>query len=134
MSPSPPRRRVRSWKRAIPLLALLTANACIVYFSTGPTTVSGATIVFVATDNHGQFVGSLRVIIVDVAGAWRVDGLTQADGSFQCGIRAGVTRVRTDVVPPAGYVMTPSDSWPRNLDVPGGGNLRVEIHVTSRRL
>ena len=133
MSPSPPRSRVASWKRAVPLLALLTVNACIVYISTSPTTVSGATIVFVATDDHGWFVGGLRVVIVDVAGAWRTDGLTQTDGSFQCGIGAGVTRVRTEVVPPAGYVMTPSDSWPRNLDVSGGGNLRVEIHVTSRR-
>ena len=88
MSPSPRRSQVASWKRAVPLLALLTVNGCIVYLSTGPTTVSGATIVFVATDNHGQFVGSLRVIIVDVAGGWRVDGLTQTDGSFQCG-RAG---------------------------------------------
>jgi hypothetical protein len=133
MSPSPPRSRVASWKRAVPLLALLTVNACIVYISTSPTTVSGATIVFVATDDHGRFVGGLRVVIIDVAGAWRTDGLTQTDGSFQCGIRAGVTRVRTEVVPPAGYVMTPADSWPRNLDVSDGGNLRVEIHVTSRR-
>lgn len=133
MSPSPPRSRVPSWKRAVPLLALLTLNACIVYISTSPTAVSGATIVFVATDDHGQFVRSLRVIIVDPAGAWRVDGLTRTDGSFECGIRAGVTRVRTDVVPPAGYVTTPWDSWPRHLDVSGGGNLRVEIHVTSRR-
>jgi hypothetical protein len=133
MSPSPPRSRASSWKRAVPLLALLAVNACIVYISTSPTTVSGATIVFVATDDHGQFVHSLRVIIVDLGGPWRVDGLTQMDGSFQCGIRAGVTRVRTEVVPPAGYVMTSSDSWPRNLDVSGGGNLRVEIHVSSRR-
>ena len=88
---------------------------------------------FVATDDQGRFVGGLRVVIIDVAGAWRADGLTRTDGSFQCGIGAGVTRVRTEVVPPAGYVMTPADSWPRNLDVSGGGNLRVEIHVTSRR-
>ena len=133
MSPRLPRSRVASWKRAVPLLALLTANACIVYFSTGPTPVSGATIVFVAVDEHEQFVRSLRISLVDVAGRWRADGLTELDGSFRCGIQAGVTRVRTDVVPPAGYVLTPSNSWPRNFDVSGGGDLRVEIRVTSRR-
>lgn len=133
MSPRPPRSRVASWKRAVPLLALLTANACIVYISTSPTPVSGATIVFVAIDDHEQFVRSLRISLVDVAGGWRVDGVTEMDGSFRCGIRAGVTRVRTDVVPPAGYALASSNSWPRDLDVSNGGDLRVEIRVTSRR-
>jgi hypothetical protein len=134
--PMPPRlsgRRRASWRLAAPLLGLLTLNGCVVYFSTSPTPVSGATIVFVATDDHGQFVRSLRVTIVDPGGAWRVDGLTEGDGSFRCGIRAGVTRVRTEVVPPAGYLLTPMDRWPRDLEVSGGGTLRVEIHVTSRR-
>ena len=134
-SPVPPkllRRRIALWKRAVPLLAALTLNACIVIVSTSPTAVSGATIVFVATDGHGQFVRSLRVVIVDVAGVWRTDGLTGGDGSFRCGVGEGVTTVRAEVVPPAGYVLARSDNWPRDLDVSGGGNMRVEIHVTSR--
>ena len=125
-------RWIASWKRGIPLLAALALNSCIVYFSTGPTPVSGATIVFVATDGHGQLVCSLHVTIVDVAGAWRADGLTGGDGSYQCGVRAGVRRVRAEVVPPAGYVLARSDAWPRDLDVAGGGDMRVEVHVTSR--
>lgn len=131
MSAKPLRRRIASWKQGIPLLAVLALNSCIVYFSTSPTPLSGATIVFVATDGHGQFVRSLHVTIVDVAGAWRTGGLTGGDGSFRCGVGAGVTRVRAEVVPPAGYVLTRSDSWPRDLDV-SGGDVRVEVHVTSR--
>jgi hypothetical protein len=134
MAPRPPRSRVASWKRAVPLLALLTVNACIVYISTSPTPVAGATIVFVAIDDHGRFVRGLRVVLIDVAGAWRADGLTETDGSFQCGVRAGITRVRTEVVPPAGYVLTPAESWPRHLDVSSGANLRIEIRVRARRL
>ena len=130
--PKPSRRRIAPWKRAVPLLAALTLNACIVIVSTSSHAVSGATIVFVATDGHGQFVPSLRVAIVDVAGVWRTDGLTGGDGSFRCGVGEGVTRVRAEVVPPAGYVLARSDNWPRDLDVSGGGNMRVEIHVTSR--
>jgi hypothetical protein len=125
-------RRIASWKRLIPLLAGLALNSCIVYVSTSPTPVSGATIVFVATDGHGQFVRSLQVTIVDVAGAWHADGLTGSDGSFRCGVGAGVTRVRAEVVPPAGYALASANSWPRNLDVSGGGNVQVEVRVTSR--
>ena len=132
MSPNPPRRRIPSWQRAMPLLAALALNSCIVYFSTSPTPVSGATIVFVATDGHGSFVRSLHVTIVDVAGAWRADGLTGGDGSFRCGVGPGVRRVRAEVVPPAGYVLAGADGWPRHLDVQGGGNMQVEIRVTSR--
>jgi hypothetical protein len=128
----PSRRRIAPWKRAVPLLAALTLNACIVIVSTSPTTVSGATIVFVATDGHGRSVRSLRVVIADVAGVWRTDGLTGGDGSFRCGVSEGVTRVRAEVVPPAGYVLARSDNWPRDLDVSGGGNMRVEIHVVTR--
>ena len=125
-------RRIALWKLVIPLFAGLALNACIVYFSTSPTPVSGATIVFVATDGHGQFVSSLHVTIIDVAGAWRTDGLTGRDGSFRCGVGAGVTRVRAEVVPPAGYALASADTWPRNLDVSGGGNVQIEIRVTSR--
>lgn len=132
MSPTPLRRRIATWTRGIPLLAALALNSCVVYFSTGPTTVSGATIVFVATDGHGQSVRSLGVTIIDVSGAWRGNGLTGGDGSFRCSVGAGVTHVRAEVVPPAGYVLTGAGSWPRDLDVSGGGGLRVEVHVTSR--
>jgi hypothetical protein len=131
MTPKLSRRRIASWKVAVPLLAALTLNACIVIVSTSPTPVSGATIVFVATDGHGQFVRSLRVVIIDVAGVWRADGLTGGDGSFRCGVGDGVTRVRAEVVPPAGYVLARSDNWPRDLDV-SGGDIRVEVHLTSR--
>ena len=116
----------------MPLFAGLALNSCIFYVSTSPTLVSGATIVFVATDGRGQFVRSLHVTLADVAGAWRVDGLTGVDGSFRCGVGAGVTRVRAEVAPPAGYVLASADTWPRNLDVSAGGNVQVEVRVTSR--
>ena len=132
MSPKPSRSRITPWKWAVPLLAALACNACIVFVSTSPTLFSEATIVFVAKDGGGLFVHSLRVTLVDVAGGWRMDGLTASDGSFRCGVRAGVTRVRAEVVPPAGYVLARSDSWPRQLDVSGGGNVVVEIHLTAR--
>ena len=126
------RRWTTPWKWAVPLLAALACNACIIFVSTSPTLLSEATIVFVAKDGRGLLVHSLRVTIVDVAGGWRMDGLTASDGSFRCGVRAGVARVRAEVVPPAGYVLARSDNWPRDFDVSGGGNMRVEIHVTSR--
>jgi hypothetical protein len=132
VSAKPSRRRVASWKRASPLLAVLALNSCIVYFSTAPTPGSGATIVFVATDGRGASVRSLHVTIVDVAGAWRADGVTGGDGSFRCGVDPGVRRVRAEVVPPAGYVLARSDNWPRDIDVSGGDDMRVEVHVTSR--
>jgi len=100
--------------------------------STSPTPVSEATIVFVAKDNRGLVVPSLRVTIVDVAGDWRMDGLTASDGSLRCGVRAGVARVRAEVVPPAGYVLAQSESWPRQLDVSSGGSIAVDIHLTAR--
>ena len=120
------------WKWAVPLLAVLACNACIVFVSTSPTLLSEATIVFVATDGRGSRVHSLHITINDVAGGWRMDGLTASDGSFRCGVRAGVTRVRAEVVPPAGYVLAKSDTWPRQLDVSSGGNLVVEVRVTAR--
>jgi hypothetical protein len=100
--------------------------------STSPTLVSEATIVFVAKDSRGQLVHSLRITLVDVAGGWRMDGLTASDGSFRCGVRAGVTRVRAEVVPPAGYVLARSDSWPRQLDLSSGSSIVVDVHLTAR--
>ena len=132
MPPTPLRRRVASWKRGIPLLAALALNSCVFYVSTGPTSVSGATIIFVATDGHGQSVRPLGVTSSDVAGGWRGNGLTGGDGSFRCSVGAGVTHVRAEVVPPAGYVLSGAGGWPRDLDVSGAGDMRVEVHVTSR--
>lgn len=120
------------WYRFLPLLPLfLAVTSCLVIVSTAPTTLSGATIVFVAVDDHGVSVASLHVRVVDVAGAWRIDGLTGPDGSYHCGVRRGVTRVRADIAAPAGYALLRSDEWPRNLDVPGSGTVRVEIRVRS---
>ena len=59
-------RWIASWKRGIPLLAALALNSCIVYFSTGPTPVSGATIVFVAT-------GGLPALLTPRYTDWVVD-------------------------------------------------------------
>ena len=132
MPPKLPRRWTTPWKWVVPLLAALACNACIVFVSTSPTQVSQTTIVFVAKDGRGLFVHSLRVTIVDVAGNWRMDGLTASDGSFRCDVRAGVARVRAEVVPPAGYALARSESWPRQLDVSSGGNIVVDIQLTGR--
>jgi hypothetical protein len=128
--PSP--RSCARWKWFVPLLPLLTLTSCLVIVSTSPTTISGATIVFVATDHHGFPVPSMHVTVIDVAGAWRLNGVTAGDGSFRCGVRSGVARVRAEVVPPAGYVLLTSEPWPRHLDVPSSGSVRVEIRVRAR--
>jgi hypothetical protein len=132
VSPELSRRWNTPWTWAVPLLAALACNACIVFVSTSPTLFSQATIVFVAKDGRSLLVHSLRVTVVDVAGGWRMDGLTASDGSFRCGVPSGVARVRAEVVPPAGYVLAESDSWPRQLDVSSGGNIAVDIHLTAR--
>ena len=132
MPPKLPRRWTTPWKWVVPLLAALACNACIVFVSTSPTLISDATIVFVAKDGRGLLVPALRVTIVDVAGNWRMDGLTASDGSFRCDVRAGVARVRAEVVPPAGYALARSESWPRQLDVSSGGNIVVDIQLTAR--
>jgi len=126
------RRWIGPCRWAVPLIAALACNACIIFVSTSPTLVSEATIVFVATDSHGLRVNSLHVTIVDVSSGWRMDGLTAVDGSFRCGVRAGVARVQAEVVPPGGYALARSESWPRQLDLSSGGNLVVDIHVTAR--
>ena len=101
--------------------------------STAPSTLSGATIIFVAVDDEGILVASLGVRIADVQGDWHQQGVTASDGSFSCGIRSGVSRVRADVSPPAGYVLA-SKEWPREFDVSGGGSLRVEVRVNIQGL
>lgn len=109
---------------------LLAAPSCVFIVSTAPSTLSGATIIFVAVDDEGILVASLGVRIADVQGDWHQQGVTASDGSFSCGIRSGVSRVRADVSPPAGYVLA-SKEWPREFDVSGGGSLRVEVRVRS---
>ncbi len=120
-----------SWRVVIPIVALLTLPACFLVVSTGPTPLAGATIVFVAIDDRGALVASLRISVADIEGHWRGDGVTARDGSFRCDVRSGVMRVHAEVTLPSGYVLARSDQWPRQLDVPTGGSLRVEIRVTS---
>ena len=98
--------------------ALLVLPSCILIVSTAPTTVSGATVVFVAVDGDGFFVASLGVTVVDVHGNWREHGVTTRDGSFTCSIQPGISRVRADVTPPAGYVLSDSKRWPRDSRSP----------------
>jgi hypothetical protein len=120
-----------SWLSRSLSIWLLVAplSGCLLVVSTNPTTVSGATIVFVAVDDHGAFVASLRVVVSDIEGRWRDDGWTAQDGSFRCGVMAGVERVRADVTPPRGYVIAGAGSWPRELEVNSGQTLQVEIGV-----
>jgi hypothetical protein len=120
-----------SWRVVVPIVALLTLPACLLVVSTGPTPVEEATIVFVAIDDRGALVASLQISVADHDGPWRDSGLTAQDGSFRCAIRSGVGRVHADVTLPAGYVLRRSDPWPREIDVPSAGSLRVEIRVTS---
>jgi hypothetical protein len=120
------------WHWCIPILALLSLTSCLVIISPSSTTIAGATIVFVAADHGGAFVSSLHVTVVDVAGPWRSAGITGRDGSFRCDVRSGVTRVRAEVAPPAGYMLPMSEPWPRHLDLTSGGSVRVEVRVTAR--
>ena len=57
------------WTGMVVAAALLVLPSCILIVSTAPTTVSGATVVFVAVDDDGFFVASLGVTVVDVHGA-----------------------------------------------------------------
>ena len=85
------------WTGMVVAAALLVLPSCILIVSTAPTTVSGATVVFVAVDDDGFFVPSLGVTVVDVHGNWREHGVTTRDGSFTCSIEPGISRVRADV-------------------------------------
>ena len=89
-----------AWRLLLPLIALLSLPACLVIVSTGPTSASGATIVFVAIDDRGALIASLQ----GVGGresirAWSEQGLTDSDGAFRCHVGAGVARVRAAVNP-----------------------------------
>jgi hypothetical protein len=111
------------------LISSLTLSGCLLIVSTGPTSVTGATIIFVAVDDRGVAVASLQVSVVGVDGTWRDNGLTASDGAFRCHIGAGVMRVRAGVTMPSGYVLAEGDRWPREIDVSSGERLQIEIRV-----
>jgi hypothetical protein len=117
--------------RLLPLVLVLPLWSCLVIVSSTPTTISGANIVFVAFDDDGTFVASMRVTVVDVAGDWRQSGSTGMDGSFRCTVATGVTRVRVSVAPPKGFALAVTERWPREIDLPADGNVRVEVRVRS---
>ena len=100
--PKRARRHFAPWRCCVPIAALLTLSSCLVVVSTGPTALVGGNIVFVAVDGHGAPVASLHITVVDLAGEWRLEGMTARDGSFRCDVRSGVTRVRASVTAPRG--------------------------------
>jgi hypothetical protein len=131
------RRRSRGvvvpWRWLFPLVCLLCLPSCLLIVSTGPTELSDATIVFVAFDDHDARVAMLRITVVDVRGDWRAEGITSRDGSFRCSVPPGVTRVRAAAAAPSGYVLESSGDWPRELAVPSGGSVDVEVRMTALR-
>ena len=123
------RRRAFVSRLVVPLVALLGLPACLVVVSTGPTSVGGATIVFVAVTEEGGLVAALHVSVADTDGGWRDDGMTASDGTFHCEVGPGVRRVRALPTPPDGYVMSGEHSWPRDIDLPDEGTLQVQVRV-----
>ena len=121
------------WRVALPIALLLTLPSCLLVVSTSPTAVDGATIVFVAIDDHGLLVASLSVTVVDVDGDWRGEGTTARDGSFRCAVAEGVRRVRANVTPPSGFALSSSDRWPREIDLPSSGDLQVHVQLAAVR-
>ena len=121
--------RLVAQRVVLALIAPLTLSGCLLIVSTGPTSVTGATIVFVAIDDGGALVASLRITVVSVDDAWRDEGMTASDGAFRCNVGPGVGRVRAAVVPPPGYVLAGQERWPREVDVSSGGSQQIEIRV-----
>ena len=119
----------RAWRLLLLVMAVLSLPGCLVIVSSGPTPIASATIVFVAIDDGGALIASLKVSVVGVGGAWSQQGLTAADGAFRCHIGTGVTRVRATVTPPPGYALSGQDLWPRELDVTSGGRQEVEVRL-----
>jgi hypothetical protein len=124
-----PRANATGWRLLLALVALLSLPACLVIVSTGPTPVSGATIVFIAKDDGGRSIASLHVSVTGIDRTWRDAGLTASDGAFRVNVEPGVTRVRAGVEVPSGYAIAGGDRWPREFDVPPDGQLQVEIRV-----
>ena len=118
-----------AWRLLLPLVVLLSMPACIFIVSTEPTSLTNATIVFVAIDDGGALVASLRITVVSVDDAWRDEGMTASDGAFRCHVGPGIGHVRAGVVPPPGYVLSGQDRWPREVDVSSGGSQQIEIRV-----
>jgi hypothetical protein len=129
--PKRARGRFAPWRCCVPVAALLTLSSCLIVVSTGPTALVGGNIVFVAIDDHGALVASLHITVVDLAGDWRLEGMTAHDGSFRCDVRSGVTRVRATVTPPRGYVISRTEPWPREIDVFSTTSVRVEVRVNA---
>ena len=119
------------WRCCVPIAALLTLSSCLVVVSTGPTALVGGNIVFVAVDGHGALVASLHITVVDLAGEWRLEGMTARDGSFRCDVRSGVTRVRASVTAPRGYVVSGNEPWPREIDVVSNMSVRIDVRVNA---
>ena len=119
------------WRCCVPIAALLTLSSCLIVVSTGPTALVGGNIVFVAVDDHGALVASLHITVVDLAGDWRLEGMTAHDGSFRCDVRSGVTRVRASVTAPRGYVVARNEPWPREIDVSSNMSVRIEVRVNA---
>jgi hypothetical protein len=129
----PPYRCAATSRWVLPVVPLLALTSCVLIVTTTPTPISGATIVFVAIDDHGGAVASLHITVEDVSGEWRDDGLTAGDGFFRCGVRAGVTRVRAEVKLPSGLELATSERWPHDIDVSRGGTVQVQIRVRASR-
>jgi hypothetical protein len=119
------------WRCCVLIAALLTLSSCLIVVSTGPTALVGGNIVFVAVDGHGALVASLHITVVDLAGDWRLEGMTAHDGSFRCDVRSGVTRVRASVTAPRGYVVARNEPWPREIDVSSNMSVRIEVRVNA---
>lgn len=123
------RRPTRHGRVLMTVVAALLLPSCILYVSSSPTSVGGATIVFVAVDGRGGSVESLAIRVVDLRGEWTGQATTSVGGSCSLVVGASVKRVRVDVTPPAGYVLTDARGWPREVDVSPGRNVRIEIMV-----
>jgi hypothetical protein len=123
--------RFALWRCCVPVVAVLTFSSCLIFVSTAPTALVGGNIVFVAVDGHGALVPSLHITVMDLAGGWRLEGMTAHDGSFRCDVRSGVTRVRATVTAPRGYVVSTTEAWPREIDVPSNTSVRVEVRVNA---
>jgi hypothetical protein len=119
------------WRCCVPIAALLTLSSCLIVVSTGPTALVGGNIVFIGVDDHGALVASLHITVVDLAGEWRLEGMTAHDGSFRCDVRSGVTRVRASVTAPRGYVVARNEPWPREIDVSSNMSVRIEVRVNA---
>jgi hypothetical protein len=117
------------WRLLLAVVVLLSLPACLVIVSTGPTPVSGATIVFIAKDDGGRSIPALHVSVTGVDRTWRDEGVTAPDGAFRVNVEPGVTRVRAGVELPSGYAIAGDERWPREFDVPPDGQMQVEIRV-----